>query len=133
MKTHNKVLKMNNFFSNFKTLLQSNMVAVSAGGAASEAYMGKFVYKYKDGPSYRVIAEDAQKITWECIEGDELGAHGVETPQRFKVSKNVFFVTWVEKDGVIVSQVLDFDDMNVFATIVVGADRYVLEGKIIRE
>ena len=100
---------------------------------AKEAYIGQFLYQYKAGNVYRVTAKDSKTMLWECIKGDEVGAKGEETPQRFKVSKHVFYATWVEKTGVQVSQVVDFKGMKVYSTIIAGKDRYVLEGAVVRE
>ena len=105
----------------------------SAITSASEAYFGQFLYQYKGGNTYRVTVKDNTHMKWECIEGSEKGAVGEETPQRFKINKQVFFATWVEKTGVNVSQVIDFNKMKVYSTIIAGKDRYVLEGKVTRE
>lgn len=112
------------------TLLLSS-IASTAG--AAEAYIGQFLYRYKSGNTYRVTVPDNSQMKWECIEGSEKGAAGEETPQRFKVNNRTFFVTWVEKTGINVSQVVDLKNMKVYSTIVDGKDRYVLEGTVIRE
>jgi phenolic acid decarboxylase len=100
---------------------------------SKESYIGQFLYQYKAGNVYRVTANNSTKMQWECIKGSEVGAKGEETPQRFKVSKHVFYATWVEKTGIQVSQVIDFKGMKVYSTIVDGKDRYVLEGAVVRE
>jgi phenolic acid decarboxylase len=100
---------------------------------ASESYYGNFIYKYKDGDTYRVTVKDSKNMKWESIAGSEKGAFGIETPQRFKVNDNVFFVTWVEKSGINVTQVIDLKNMKVYSTIIDGKERYVLEGKVSRE
>jgi phenolic acid decarboxylase len=108
-------------------------VAFSATATASEAYIGQFLYQYKGGNTYRVISLDHKTMQWECIEGSEKGAKGIETPERFKINSTVFFTTWVEKTGINVSQVVDLKKMKVYSTIVDGKDRYVLEGNVVRE
>lgn len=106
---------------------------LAAASQASEAYLGQFLYKYDGGNTYRVIVNDAKSMSWQCIDGTEKGASGIETPQRYKVSNKVYFATWVEKTGINVSQVIDLKGMKVYSTIVDGKERYVLVGKIIRE
>lgn len=117
-----------------KLLLIGLILSVlAAESTAAEAYLGQFLYKYDGGNTYRVIVNNAQSMSWQCIEGTEKGASGVETPQRFKVSTKIYFATWVEKTGINVSQVIDLKGMKVYSTIVDGKERYVLVGKIIRE
>jgi phenolic acid decarboxylase len=100
---------------------------------ASENFVGQFLYKYKGGNIYRVTVNDGRTMKWGCIEGSEKGSAGVENPQRFMVSEKIYFVTWVEKTGINVSQVLDLKHMKVYSTIIDGKDRYVLEGAVVRE
>lgn len=112
------------------TLLLSSITSTAG---ATEAYIGQFLYRYKSGNTYRVTIPDNSRMKWECVEGSEKGATGEETPQRFKVNNRTFFVTWVEKTGINVSQVVDLKNMKVYSTMVDGKDRYVLEGTVIRE
>lgn len=110
------------------------LLAIQANCAfAAEAYIGRFLYQYAGGSTYRVTVNDDTHMQWACIQGPEKGASGIETPQRFKINKQVFFATWVEKTGINVSQVVDFKHMKVYSTIVDGKERYVLEGNIVRE
>lgn len=100
---------------------------------SAEAYIGQFIYHYKSGDAYRVTVNDGKSMQWRCIEGSEKGAFGTETPERFKINNKVFFVTWREKSGINVSQVVDLKNMKVISTIIDGKERYVVEGKITRE
>lgn len=100
---------------------------------AAESYIGQFVYRYEGGVAYRVTTKDNIEMRWECIEGPDKGAKGVEKPQRFKVDNKIYFATWTEQTGIQVSQALDFKSMKVYATIIDGKERYVLEGRITRE
>jgi phenolic acid decarboxylase len=107
--------------------------AFMATAQASEAYIGQFLYKYDDGNIYRVTANDAKSMSWLCVEGSEKGANGIENPERFKVADKIYFVSWVEKTGIHVSQVINLKSMKVYSTIIDGKERYVLVGKVIRE
>lgn len=121
---------MHQFKLIFIGLLISSLSSVAQ---ASEAYIGTFLYKYKGGNTYRVIVSDRKIMKWECVDGSESGANGEEMPQRFKVADKIYFATWVEKTGINVSQVVDLKNMKVYSTIIDGKERYVLEGKIVRE
>jgi phenolic acid decarboxylase len=100
---------------------------------ASDAYIGQFLYKYDGGSVYRLTVKDAKSMSWECINGSEKGANGIEKPERFKVADKIYFVSWVEKTGINVSQVIDLKQMKVYSTIIDGNERYILKGIITRE
>lgn len=114
-------------------LLSFLFFSIAPTAFAAEAYLGQFIYKYKGGDTYRVTVSDSKIMKWECIEGTEKGAIGIENPQRFKANDKVYFVTWVEKTGIYVSQMVDLKNMKVFSTIIDGKERYVVEGIISRE
>lgn len=111
------------------------LVILSFSGAAfaTEPYIGQFLYQYEGGDTYRVTVLDAENMTWEAISGAEKGASGHEKPQRFKIANQVYFVTWVEKTGIAVTQVINLQSRRVISTIVDGKERYVVQGKIVRE
>lgn len=100
---------------------------------ASEAFIGQFLFKYDGGSVYRVTVKDAKSMSWECIKGPEKGAHGIEKPDRSKVAAKIYFVSWVEKTGIHVSQVINLNSLKVYSTIIDGKERYVVSGDIIRE
>ncbi|MEO7097889.1 MAG: MoaF C-terminal domain-containing protein [Luteolibacter sp.] len=101
--------------------------------AQSLSPIGTFVYKYADGPTYRVTIPNTESLTWECIEGAEKGAKGEEHPSRFTVDDGIFFATWIEKTGIIVTQVVNLKTNKVYTTIVEGKERYVLVGDISKD
>jgi phenolic acid decarboxylase len=76
---------------------------------------------------------DEKSLKWECVVGDEKGATGTEQPTRIKVAEDIYFVSWVEKTGITVTQVVNFKDKKVISTVVVGGQRYVLEGSVEKE
>jgi phenolic acid decarboxylase len=109
-------------------------IATFAGSVlAQEAYTGRFLFKYDGGSVYRVVVNDAHSLTWQCIQGPEKGANGLEKPERFKVAEQIYFVSWTEKTGIQVSQVINLNSLKVYSTIIDGNQRYVLSGDIVRE
>ncbi len=111
-------------------LLFSGLVCAAQAG---EAYLGQFLFQYDGGSVYRVTVKDAKSMAWQCIQGDEKGAHGIETPERFTVADKVYFASWVEKTGINVTQVINLNTMKVYSTIIDGKERYVISGNIVRE
>jgi phenolic acid decarboxylase len=100
---------------------------------ASESYIGQFLFNYEGGSAYRVTVKDTKSLSWECIKGPEKGAQGIEEPERFKVADKIYFVSWVEKTGIQVSQVINLNTLKVYSTIIDGKERYVVTGNIVRE
>lgn len=113
--------------------LLAAVLALAVPVRAAEPYIGTFLFKYAGGPTYRVTVKDETRLHWECIEGDGKGASGDETVTRFKVAENIYFVTWVEKTGLVVSEVVNLSAMTVYGTVVEGRERHVLDGVIVRE
>lgn len=112
------------------TMLLATMAATAH---AAEAYVGQFLYQYDGGSVYRVTVKEGKSMSWLCIKGDEKGANGVETPDRFTVADKVYFASWVEKTGINVTQVINLNTMKVYSTIIDGKQRYVISGSIVRE
>ncbi|MGP1717800.1 MAG: MoaF-related domain-containing protein [Methylophilus sp.] len=105
----------------------------SGAALAQDAYIGQFLFKYEGGSVYRVTVNHAKSMSWECIQGPEKGANGIEKPDRLKVADKIYFVSWVEKTGIHVSQVINLNTLKVYSTIIDGKERYVVSGDIVRE
>ena len=109
------------------------LLALSQWAWAAQPWQGQFLYSYEGGSVYRVTASHQKTMRWECIQGEEAGARGEESPERIEVRPDIYFVSWTEKSGVQVTQVLDFKSMKVYSTIIDQSARYVLRGSIKRE
>ncbi|MDP8567549.1 MoaF-related domain-containing protein [Methylophilus aquaticus] len=109
------------------------LLAASQSVWAAQPWQGQFLYSYEGGSVYRVTANHQKSMHWECIQGEEAGASGEELPERIQVRPDIYFVSWTEKSGVQVTQVLDFKSMKVYSTIIDQSARYVLRGSIKRE
>lgn len=109
------------------------LLALSQWAMAAQPWQGQFLYSYEGGSVYRVTANHQKSMHWECIQGEEAGASGEELPERIQVRPDIYFVSWTEKSGVQVTQVLDFKAMKVYSTIIDQSAGYVLLGSIKRE
>jgi len=96
-------------------------------------HLGTFLYRYEGGPSYRVTAPDNDTVHWLCVEGDEAGREATEQVTRLVVSDDVHLLSWVEADGLVVTQALNYAAASVHCVLVAGAERIVLQGSITRE
>lgn len=96
-------------------------------------HLGTFLYRYEDGPSYRVTATADDTLHWVCVEGDEAGREATEQVTRLVVSDDVHLLSWVEADGLVVTQAVNYATASVHCVLVAGAERIVLQGSITRE
>lgn len=122
-------------FTIMRTLIIWSFLILGMASAASakEPYLGTFLYQYQGGNAFRVSVPNDKKLIWEGIAGKVAGTSGTEKPQRFKVADGVYFVTWTEKTGIDVSQVINYRTGKVFTTVIKGRDRLVHQGTVTRE
>jgi len=99
---------------------------------AKEPYVGTFLYKYQGGNTFKVTVPNDQKLTWKCLSGAIKGESATEKPQRFKVADGIYFVTWLEKDGISVSQAINYNTGKIFTTVINGTRRSVHQGTVQR-
>ncbi|MDB6078395.1 MAG: hypothetical protein JWO82_2142 [Akkermansiaceae bacterium] len=114
-------------------LILATSFALVASALAAEPYAGKFVHTFKDGSTYDVTVQEDGKLTWECTAGEAKGNKGEGAPDLFKVADDTYFITWVEKSGTVISDVINFKAMTIYSTIVIDGKRYVATGKIERK
>jgi hypothetical protein len=65
-------------------------------------------------------AEDS--VTWKALTGPAAGTSGVETAYTQEVAPGIFFVSWAERSGTTMSQVLDLNTNNVTAFVTFAGD-----------
>ncbi len=70
------------------------------------------------------------KLHWKCIEGEYKGQEATENYKIQKLSKHRFFVSWVEKDGISVSQVVNLKNKNINTFMVVDKEIYTMNGTL---
>ncbi len=96
-------------------------------------HLGTFIYRYAGGPVYEVRADSDTALHWRCLEGDDQGRAAQEVAHRVAVRPGVHFLSWVEADGLVVTQVVDFDAGTVNCVLVIpGGERLVLQGTVER-
>ena len=96
-------------------------------------HLGTFLYRYAGGAVYEVRADSDTALHWCCLEGDDQGREAQEIAYRAVVRPGVHFLSWVEADGLVVTQVVDFDAATVNCVLVLsGGERIVLQGCVER-
>ncbi|MCX2680071.1 MoaF N-terminal domain-containing protein [Galbibacter sp. EGI 63066] len=95
---------------------------VSLSGKILEYNYGDYVYK--------VNFKSENKLHWKCIKGDEKGKEADETYSTQRLNNYTFFISWVEQDGLGVSEVINLKDNTVNCFLKIDKEIIPLIGKI---
>lgn len=79
---------------------------------------------------YQVQFKTAKDLHWKCMKGDEKGKEADETYVTQKLNDYTYFVSWVEADGLGVSQVVNLKDNVVHCYLKIEKDIIPLSGSI---
>ncbi|WP_445455162.1 MoaF-related domain-containing protein [Flavobacterium sp. HNIBRBA15423] len=69
-------------------------------------------YNYGDN-MYVVNFKSEKELHWKCIKGDEKGKEAIETYLTLRLDNHTLFISWVENDGLGVSQVINLKNNTV--------------------
>ena len=77
----------------------------------------KFLFQYESGLQVIGDYSSPTEVSWEALSGPAKGSKGTESANTAEIAPNIFFVSWIEKSGTTVSQVLDLDKLVVTAFV----------------
>jgi hypothetical protein len=77
----------------------------------------KILLHYENGLEIRGDYRTANELQWEALSGPAKGEKGIEKIQSVEIAPDIYFINWLEKSGITVSQVLDFSKSTVSAFI----------------
>lgn len=98
--------------------------------AHEEEIIGEtFQYDYGEN-IYVVNFLDDKSLRWECVKGDELGKQATETYIMQHLGEKRFFISWIEADGLGVSQVLDLNDKTIHSFLKIEKSIIPLSGSV---
>jgi phenolic acid decarboxylase len=85
----------------------------------------KIIIRYESGLEVKAHYKSATELTWEALTGPSKWTSGNETIYSSEVAPNVFFINWLENNGISVSNVLDLNNrrMTAFVTFDAGKGR----------
>lgn len=86
-------------------------------------------YQYDDDVYHLTFVTDST-LHWEAVKGAEAGLKGEEVYVAEWIDTDRLFITWGEKSGTGVSQILDFRQGKVFNHLLFGREPYAGEGTI---
>lgn len=88
-------------------------------------------FQYDYGAAvYKIHFTSEDALHWHCLEGDEQGREDDETYHVHALNADTFFISWIEKDGTGVSQVLNLQEMTVHCFLKVDKECIPLAGKV---
>lgn len=94
------------------------------------------VIRYESGLELEAHYESETRMTWAALSGPQEGQQGTEHIAAEEVAPGVFFISWVEENGVTVSNVLNFHSHRAFAFVTfdaAGTRRSAMEKGIFHE
>lgn len=116
--THTKAVVWKAELARFLGSLDSPPVAHQRSKEGGMELVGKsLLLKYQSGLEVIGHYRSDAHLEWETASGPQRGARGSESVHVAQVAPHVFFVSWLEKSGVTVSQVLDLDQSKVTAFV----------------
>ncbi len=87
------------------------------------------MYRYGESV-YHVTFDSDSTMHWEAIAGDETGTKENETYVAEWIDPEKLYISWVEANGIGVSQILDFSKGNVHNHLLQGREVSVSMGDI---
>lgn len=110
--------------SSYGMTLNSITTSIKANKIMTEAtktnnLIGKKI-KYDYGEHGFVMSFISEnKLHWKCIKGPYKGQEADETYTVEALDSNIFFISWVEKDGIVVSQVANLEKKQIKSFMVI--------------
>ena len=91
---------------------------------------GKIIeYNYGED-IYRIEFKEGGRLKWECVAGEEKGRAAFEEYVITKINDQSFFISWVEEEGTIVSQIIDLEEMKVNTYFVISENIIPIKGTL---
>lgn len=91
-----------------------------------------YIYDYGDA-KYELDCLTDSTLHWKCIEGEEKGKEETDKYKKQNLGNNSVFVTWIEADGIGVSQILNFTNGDVSSFLKIDKEIVLGNGKIAKK
>ncbi|MDR7209855.1 MoaF-related domain-containing protein [Flavobacterium piscis] len=95
---------------------------INLSGKTLEYNYGEYVYV--------VNFKSDRQLHWKCVKGTEKGREAVETYYTQHLNNDSLFVSWVEQDGLGVSQVINFKNHTITCFLKMDKEVIPLSGTI---
>jgi phenolic acid decarboxylase len=90
----------------------------------------RFQQVYDTGVTYLISFECERTLRWEVVSGPNAGQSAIELYDSVQIAPNIYFITWSEEDGTVISQVADYSQMIVYTSLACDGNRILLRGTL---
>lgn len=91
-----------------------------------------FEQNYDTGVTYLISFECARTLRWEAVAGPDAGQSRLVPYDSVQIAPNLYFITWPEEDGTVISQVIDYDQLVVYTSLACDGNLIMLTGTVTR-
>ncbi|MGC3978340.1 MAG: phenolic acid decarboxylase [Paludibacteraceae bacterium] len=109
--------------------IETSQSAITTTEAVLSLPGKKLEYNYGKN-AYEVQFKTENTLHWKCIKGDEKGRESDETYYMHRLDNHSLFVTWIEADGLGVSQVINLKDKTINCFLKIDKEVVPLSGTI---
>ena len=88
----------------------------------------RFEQVYDTGVTYLISFECERTLRWEVVTGPDAGRSAIALYDNVRIAPNVYFITWLEEDGTVVSQIADYNQMIVYTSLACDGNLILLKG-----
>lgn len=85
---------------------------------------------YDNGVAYRISFQCNRTLRCEALAGPEAGHVAIRLYDSVQIAPNIYFITWLEEDDSVISQVLDYNRMIVYTSLACDGNQILLQGKM---
>lgn len=85
---------------------------------------------YDNGVTYNITFQCDRTLRREIVAGPDAGQTAIHLYDSVQIAPNIYFITWLEEGGLVVSQVADFNQMIVYTSLTCDGNQILLQGKL---
>ena len=90
----------------------------------------RFEQVYENGVTYLISFQCERTLGWEIITGPDAGHAATRFYDSVQIAPNIYFITWLEEEGVVISQVADYNQMVVYTSLACDGNHILLKGRL---
>ena len=89
-----------------------------------------FEQVYDTGVTYAIAFQCERTLRWEITTGPHAGRSAIALYDSVVIAPGIYFITWAEEDGTVVSQVADYNRMIIYTSLSCDGNLILLKGTV---
>jgi hypothetical protein len=85
---------------------------------------------YENGVTFLISFQCDRTLRWEAVAGPDAGQVAIRLYDSVQIAPNIYFITWLEEGGTVISQVADYNQMIVYTSLTCDGNQLLLKGKM---